>query len=175
MDKGGMTPRSLRASSRPVCTQAGPNSHARAAPACQTPWHSHPSSNWFRTQPQSLVSHPPSPDLPEHPASPARGPGGAQYPEVHAPVTESGARGMGVRYQGLGSTWVPVEAGLEMSPSDLSSGYLTAKGLLRLHSNFSCCQGRGNAVSTETLTGAPLTRAQAPLTWHCLRVPRAGV
>lgn len=45
--------------------------------------------------------------------------------------------------QGLERTWVPVEAGLEMSHSDLSSGYLTVRGLLRLHSNFSCYQCRG--------------------------------
>lgn len=43
---------------------------------------------------------------------------------------------------GLGGTWVPVDAGLEMSPSDRSSGNLALRGLLRLHSSFSCCQGR---------------------------------
>lgn len=69
-------------------------------------------------------------------------------------VTGSGAReerrALGkVGSQGLGSTWVPVEAGLEMSPSDLSSGYLTVRGLLRLHSNFSCYRGRGKVESGQ--------------------------
>lgn len=43
---------------------------------------------------------------------------------------------------GPGCTWVPVDAGLEMSPSDRSSGNLAVRGLLRLHSSFSCCRGR---------------------------------
>lgn len=78
----------LRAGSGTGSTQAGPNSHAPAAPAYRTPWHSRPSSNWFRTQSQTPVSHPPSPDLPEHRASPARGPGGAQ-PGERSPVPPS--------------------------------------------------------------------------------------
>lgn len=44
---------------------------------------------------------------------------------------------------------MPVEAGLQMSPSDLSSGYLTVRGLLRLHSNLSCCRGRGTVASGQ--------------------------
>lgn len=58
--------------------------------------------------------------------------------------------------QGLGSTCVPVEAGLEMSPSDFSSGYLAVRGLLRLLSNFSCCSGRGKLQSSQQRDAHPL-------------------
>lgn len=72
--------------------------------------------------------------------------------------------------QGRGSTWVPVEAGLEMSPSDLSSGYLRVRGLLRLHSNFSCYRGRGESGKQSALR-CPLD--QHLYVMHCSYVCKA--
>lgn len=86
---------------------------------------------------------------------------------------------------------MPVEAGLEMSPSDLSSGYLTVRGLLRLHSNFSCYQGRGkvessqhcNARWTTTYMGCTtymharppyLAVFEGPTSWGMVQEPWAG-
>lgn len=125
-------------------TSAAPDSRAPAAPACRIPWRSRPSSSWSHTRPHTRVSHPPSPALPEHPACPARGPGGAGTGERSQVPHRSGAGRVGREggSHGPGCTWVPVDAGLEMSPSDRSSGNLAVRGLLRLHSSFSCCRGR---------------------------------
>lgn len=83
---------------------------------------------------------------------------------------------------------MPMEAGLEMSPSDLSSGCLAVRGLLRLLSNFSCYHDGGNwkAVSTGMPTGyltqdawhplgtAYLAVFEGPTSWHMVQEPWAA-
>lgn len=88
--------------------------------------------------------------------------------------------------KGLGSTCVPAEAGLEMSPSDFSSAYLAVRGLLRLLSNFSCCSGRGKLQSsqqqdahplrgTHSIPAAPyLAVFEGPTSRGVMEEPRAG-
>lgn len=144
-------------------------SRAPAAPGNRTPGCSHPSGSQSRTQTRAQVS-PPGP--PAHPASPAGG------PRAKEPISGSRAARFALLRCHRGSparrplTCVPVELGLDMSPSKGSSGHLPTS---MSSSDFSFPRGRGEgkedgAVRRESPPGptalrAPTQRAGTPRTW----------
>lgn len=142
-------------------TSAAPDSRAPAAPACRIPWRSRPSSSWSHTRPHTRVSHPPSPALPEHPACPARGPGGAGTGERSQVPHRSGAGCVGCEggvswpgmYLGACGRWAGDVALGSLLWEFGSQGAAQAPLQLQLLPG----QGKREAVSTEMASGARLT------------------